>query len=795
MEKNDVWSAALAGLLHDIGKFALRAGASSSRAWDAAAKQEFGYRHALLTGEFIERHLPAAWREHVRAAAYHHRPRSKGDCWVQLADHLASSEQVEDEDKPLPQIRSIVSALGGHTSAGYLPIKRLNPQDAASLFPVPRQQSSAVDADFRQLWDEFTKACQQTLVTAEAVQVYLEKIYALLQEFTWCVSAGFSEDASDVSLFDHARSTSALAACLAYDNRSEDWCQSACRSPIEVCYLVGGDLSGVQNFIYTITSSGAAKSLRARSFYVQLISEALALALVRRLELPITNLLYVGGGGFQLLVPVKTVGRLPEIARDLTDRLLEVHRGALGLTLKWTAVFSNEFDSFNQVRDRLGREINIAKRQPFSAASPQILAKSIGVPITQGGDPLKFCRVTGEDGENIIADEDGYKSRFVISLEKLGRQLPSASYLVLSETEFEPPVPAKSWNEALRSFGLDVKVASAAEHLRDLLTNLPEGLHRVWRLDPIPGEGEAPFHSKPEKTAIFSYKPFARLTPLNEDGIPKTTEELAAHPRRGHFERWGVLRMDLDNMGELFQKGLGDRVSLSRVASLSFSLRLFFEGWLPELAKPDLEPYLYLQYAGGDDLFIIGAWDALPEFALRVRDSLEKFACGNPAISISGGMCIVEAAFPLYQAAREAGEAEDKAKAPRSDGRSKNAFTFLDVPMDWETVRVLQAEAYRLAEGVNRGCLPNSLLQVLQSLAQQFSSSIKRQKNGREVPVIGPWTWMAAYQLTRMASGIKDPGYESFVLELRDRFLSPNKQTRFVGLAARWAQYLTRGGN
>ncbi|MBM4425645.1 MAG: hypothetical protein FJ031_00255 [Chloroflexi bacterium] len=41
----------------------------------------------------------------------------------------------------------------------------------------------------------------------------------------------------------------------------------------ELRLLIGDDISGIQKFIYTITSKKAAQTLRGRSFYLQLLTE------------------------------------------------------------------------------------------------------------------------------------------------------------------------------------------------------------------------------------------------------------------------------------------------------------------------------------------------------------------------------------------------------------------------------------------------------------------------------------------------------------------------------------------
>ncbi len=44
--------------------------------------------------------------------------------------------------------------------------------------------------------------------------------------------------------------------------------------PAPTFSLVGGDIPGIQRTIYTITSKGAAKGLRGRSAFIQLLGDA-----------------------------------------------------------------------------------------------------------------------------------------------------------------------------------------------------------------------------------------------------------------------------------------------------------------------------------------------------------------------------------------------------------------------------------------------------------------------------------------------------------------------------------------
>ena len=141
---------------------------------------------------------------------------------------------------------------------------------------------------------------------------------------------------------------------------------------------------------------------------------------------------------------------------------------------------------------------------------------------------------------------------------------------------------------------------------------------------------------------------------------------------------FGALRMDVDNLGAIFRYGLGENATISRMATLSESLRLFFEGYVPKLCKDynndpqekEKKEILELIYAGGDDLFLVGGWSALPRIAKKIRDEFRCFVTGNH-VTLSGGIFIEHQKFPAYQFAELSGEAEHAAKELKRKDSSK----------------------------------------------------------------------------------------------------------------------------
>ncbi|MCC7163664.1 MAG: type III-A CRISPR-associated protein Cas10/Csm1 [Anaerolineae bacterium] len=797
-----VWQAALAGLLHDVGKFSQRAGLGKSETWDKDARAQIKYVHALYSYDFMRKAVPEKWRTELSAIAYHHEPRNLQERWVQIADWLSSAERVEGKDEDVdtsdPILQTVFSRVESEgkkaDKPSYWHLARLDVGNRKELFPSETRDGNWRNG-YAHLWDTFLVQCNHRGITADSSLTpiaFLENLMALLQEFTWCMPSAYWKTVPDVSLFDHLRTTAAIAACIAADEQGAEWCDAVgAKQTRETALFIAGDFSGIQKFIYTLASSGAAKSLRARSFYLQLLSEIVALNVLDALGMPLTNLVYVGGGKFYVLAPLRARNILPKLAQQLSDKLMEAHQGALGLTMAWEAVTSNDFSQFNEVYERLGESLSKKKRQPLGQASSRVLAEQIGVPLSLGGNPEKFCAVTGDDWELETREEEGgakeTKTKFVWSLEKLGSQLANATHLILRRVPNAESKRPTDWREGLRQFGFEVTLT------RDELPRADaEGLVRVWRIDSkAPAiDGKLLSSFKAAQLAISDH-PIAKLVPRDKNDQILTFDELAA--MTPGIKRWGVLRMDVDNLGAIFREGLGKHASISRIASLSFGLRLFFEGWLPHVAdaNADLTDKLYIQYAGGDDLFVVGVWDALPPFALSVRESFREFTGNNSAFGISGGIVIVESKFPLYQAAQLAEEAEHKAKYWRA--QQKDAVTFLDETADWKTFAETMRNANELADWRRANRVPASLLQTIMALRAQI---IQAKPGEKDKPLYGRWMWMAAYQLKRAEDAVKrdDPEIKERIQQIQLTFLEPGDASEQWGRAARWAQYLSRGG-
>ena len=116
----------------------------------------------------------------------------------------------------------------------------------------------------------------------------------------------------DISIYDNAILTAALIGCNYYsfiENNQSD----------KNYILLSADVSGIQSFIYTISSKGALKLLRGRSFYLEIIVENIIDEILEEIGLCRANLLYSGGGHFYMLLP--NTARVKDIIKKSKENI------------------------------------------------------------------------------------------------------------------------------------------------------------------------------------------------------------------------------------------------------------------------------------------------------------------------------------------------------------------------------------------------------------------------------------------------------------------------------------------
>ncbi|HMQ59267.1 MAG TPA: type III-A CRISPR-associated protein Cas10/Csm1 [Flavilitoribacter sp.] len=706
--------------------------------------------------------------------------------------------------------------------------------DAGKVNEIKKQ---TLRQEYAELWRKFNHEFKK--LPTGSFNGFLNSLLALLKKYTWCIPSS-TIDKPDVSLFEHLKTTAGLASSL-YDyihhfypefleGRNGELSIPPGKDPVLLCCC---DLSGIQRFIYDIASSKAFKSLKGRSFYLQhLINGVVDYALTKNRQTK-ANLIYSSGGKAYFVLPNTPRAKdiFDVIRASFEQQLWEEHRGVLYLAFSQVSFRYNTVKEGNKFKlviesndtglrepitelGHLWREVSDRASQFKRKKFGQVFIEKFDALFGNDYNPVrtgieenwttesKICAVTGETippgkETDIGRDDSIWVFEHVARQVELGQHLKKTSRIFQVNLGTEPPPRIRSASVVIPF--LDSGLHSYLfGHERDLgrdLNALPEGTLSLFNSSDFLPDGAE------KSKSGFDFQFYGgNEQPIwveNDSERARTLEELCLlGDQNAAFSKLGVLRMDVDNLGKVFIRGLPEEnKSFAAYATLSGQLDLFFSGYINTIRRADaFKDHVMIVYSGGDDLFAVGRWDKVLEFGAAVQRDFLEFTGNHPDIGISAGLAIVDRKFPIYKAAEMAGEAEKQAKG-FSDPKfgAKNAVTFFGQTVSWRTEF---GEAARLKNQLSAFCrsrgMSKSLLQQIQRYYALHRHNRVLKAKGEEPDL--SYKWHQAYYLKRFSEREKDQEVKEFVMGLSRKLLhhpefGSDRYLELAALAARWAEY------
>ena len=730
---------ALGGLLHDIGKFLQR----TETVKKVQNKEFFGYAHASLSYQLAKEILDflkitdRREREFVLSACFHHKPDTKFHevlrefypirVLFRLADWYGSverSKETEDETiKEFKRLRPVFETVDigkGRSKEPYFyklaPLSLKEEKYTNPVFPISRSQAKEwfeeeatrkeFLGDYEKLFNEFSSKLKVNEVNKEfkTLSHKLSYIYHLLYKYTWCVPASiydrenYSSHYPDISLFDHSRVVSALATSLYTEENLKIFenFKGNIQETGEKLKLVifEGDISGIQKFIYDITNiKGVAKRLRGRSVFLSFLPELIGRFILRELNYPWTNLLYAGGGKFQAIVGYENgiEEKLQNIAKKVEEVLLKTFGGKLGFVIYYHTFKLSDTEKYSEIVKELLEKGTEAKKRKFLGVLNEfekLANKKIKGPIER----CPSCRweLMREGNETCDICED---------FKNLGDAVVKSNVVLFTK---EKKNLKGAFLENIGGIYLVNNLSEKEEYEDAFLINKPEEFEKY--------------------PSVTGFRFLANVVPKDEEGI-KSLEELDEEIDEGDKKLAYVLA-DVDNLGYIFMEGLGKKYTISRVATLSRSLDLFFSGYLNKLFEK-YENKIYTVYAGGDDLFIIAPWDTAIEVMQKVREEFKEYTCENPSFGLSCGMFITTGNYPVRLAYESVKKAEDRAK----ENEGKDSVCVLEEVLKWNELERALEEAKNIVDNIKNGNIPRTSFYKIYLLLRQYREYEKEVKD------------------------------------------------------------------
>jgi CRISPR-associated protein Csm1 len=185
-----------------------------------------------------------------------------------------------------------------------------------------------------------------------------------------------------------------------------------------------------------------------------------------------------------------------------------------------------------------------------------------------------------------------------------------------------------------------------------------------------------------EYKAGFPFLPLPYFASRHENDNIKSFEELARLSLGN--QKLAMFKADIDYLGLVFISSWGkekeNKISFSRYAQLSRNLNYFFSAFIYDFLEEQYNENTYTVFSGGDDICILGSWNAVMDFANDFCEKFSDFTNNNPSVTLSGGIALANPRLPVRAIADEAEEALKKSK----NRKNKNGISVFNVTVSWD---------------------------------------------------------------------------------------------------------------
>lgn len=675
----------------------------------------------------------------------------------------------------------------------------LKAQSVEAVFPIEatgyeHNDKRRAQKEYRAIWDEFRQALR-SIPKSHRMNwpIWLDHFDSAWACYTQAIPAATAFNVRpEVSLYDHSRATAALAVALwRYHHDRGDDESIALRKLKDFTrpdwgepkfLLVQGDFFGIQDFIFATggeTQRQAAKLLRGRSFYVSLLMECAALKVLETLALPPTSQIVNAAGRFLIVAPntQETVTALQAIQAEMDRWFLGRTWGQSGIGLAWKPAACNDFlrtpgqdgeSAFQTLMRGLFEQLEQAKARRFDLCGEQPPIPVFKGFLDQFHNERGVCAVDGRSPAEVEMEPGKWISMLAADQIAVGKHLAHNERVLLTNRSL------RHNSLTLDIFGYHVSFTGDQDATGRFGPLAREGsLRRAWDYS-LPAAPDAPLFAGYARRNINGYVPaFGEMNAWEQDryqdigdvvafdehpAAPKTLEHLARDDRwldanRGWKGQVGltVLKGDVDDLGRIFQAGLG-RPTFAKMAALSRQMNAFFSLWLPTKCARDF-PNTYTVFAGGDDFFLIGPWRSTMQLAGEMYTEFQRYVAGNPEMHFSAGMVMAKPGLPVRQLGEMAESALAAAKAHRGGGQSelKNAVTVFEQTVHWSEFNSLWTIREDLERLVSDIGLSTSYVYGLQYLADMA----ERLKTGDGRLEDALWNSRFAYRTRRMLEALR----------------------------------------
>ncbi len=664
---NGVDLIALAGFLHDIGKFGQRAEIPLREPFK---RNIYGHKHSAYTHQILQDYFNDL--EGYHQASYEHHvvnENSDKDSWiVAVADRMASgferekfeeyNQKDEFENFKKQRLRGLFDE-----SKEY----KIAPLSPETIF---YEENKSIENEYKSAWNEFKQDLDTLSKTKGSSQTdFISLDYLLKKHTTFMPSSttfkieGYDPVKANIPLYDHLKTTAIFAGTIALldDKKRENIINYYRKTkPYEETnefLLINGDFFGIQQFIFNeVEAKAASKVLRGKSAFVQILTKVIAFWVVEKLGLSKLSIITDSAGKFEILAPNSDDNKkkLKELQKELNKYFVFEFFGETGVGISFVECGLFDFIKDERYRDRVRKELALevekTKLNKFDLTNSSYEIEW-DKDLKNSNQCFACKKRIGIDRNSIDKKVCDSCYRFI----EIGKNLAKQKYLIFTKDKTSISIFEDYYIKFIDS---DPKAFQNTIAIYDISKDSSFEGFAKWELSS---------YVATKNDEILTFEELTKFSVL--DGVVEGKRE------RG-VEALMALKGDVDNMGKFINES-DITASFAKYNFFSRMVDYYFSVYVPNLMKKKY-PNSYTIFAGGDDLFILGAWDETIGLAKDVRDRFLDFVNGSP-LTFSVGMIMTKSNKPVTFIANMAEKALEDAK----DMDGKDAISLFSETVKW----------------------------------------------------------------------------------------------------------------
>ncbi|RDY23795.1 type III-A CRISPR-associated protein Cas10/Csm1 [Romboutsia maritimum] len=696
--KNDYEAIVLGGLLHDIGKLLHRCDIyRDGRKYKCKLSST---RHQALSADFLdllEENNILKKNELLKTILQRHHEDFKMESMFKVqdlkagndktlayiisrADNYSSAERSDKEGRegsyrtrPLDSVLHTLSITNDYN----LPITKykLNPFSYKHIFPQNFDKNEQEDLTY--IVRNFIKEVKD--LKCDDFNSFYITMYNIIKKYTWCLASDTQSGLCDISLFDHLKTTSAIGvASYLYHLENNTLDEKSVKNNDEDKFMVVGfRLEGSKNYIEDIrTNKNSAKRLRGKSFYINILTQAMSYKIINNLNLTISNIVLNMGDKFYIIAPKskKVQKIIKETRQEINDYLYNKFEGELYLNLAAKSANGNNLKEFTNILD----DINYGfEKNKNKVHAENVLLKPI---INHGFEIGGMCSTC----EKMLVKKNENECEFCKDEINIGTYLSKAKYIGFYNDDID-------YTQKIKLFSKDCMYVAFYEKKEDIIKN-PYIIYNIQNTDLL--------NNYPN-----GFKFYANYVPTKDTEV-LTFEEISSLSKG--VNNIGVLKIGMDDLDMLMSIGLidienkkdinelkrlsqedegeeklHDYTTISRLSTLNENINAFLNNYIYNTFKNTSSNEVKLingvsvninlsnQYVlnnTNDTITIVGPWNEVIFTAKFINDEFKKLVSNNKDVTLSCGISIIKNKEPIMSGLKEASDNLEKSKANGGNG-------------------------------------------------------------------------------------------------------------------------------